>query len=125
MDRLKISSQQTAEPISEHEIEMIDKTKAKLNDFHQGMLLNSQQSLVPFFKICLKSIIQNETYPTNLLRVTIKTLIKIFELADKEVHLKESGKEYNPLELVDSLMVCRFDDHSNQIDKQELIWLEI
>lgn len=62
-------------------------------------------------------MIVNDTIPTSLLRVTIKTLTRIFDLVDPEVHLKnEKGENYNPEELIDSLVNLQIDDHSNSID---------
>ena len=84
-------------------------------------------SIVPFINLCVKSIIQNDTVPTNLLRVTIKTLIMIFELLCEKKHLlnEKTNLMFDPKELLSSLMNCQFDDHSNKIDQQELIWLNI
>ena len=68
-------------------------------------------------------VIVNDTIPTSLLRVTIKTLTKIFDFVDPDIHLKNgNGEAYNPEELIDSLVNLQIDDHSNTIDTQELIW---
>jgi hypothetical protein len=50
-------------------------------------------------------VIVNDTIPTSLLRVTIKTLTRIFDLVDPNVHLKnDKGEKYCPKELIDSLV---------------------
>jgi hypothetical protein len=42
-------------------------------------------------------VIVNDTIPTSLLRVTIKTLTRIFDLVDPNVHLKnDKGEKYCP-----------------------------
>jgi len=57
--------------------------------------------------------------PTNLLRIAVKTLTRLFHLAsDKNL----SG--LNPSHLVNNLMDSNLDDRQN-VDQQELLWLNI
>jgi hypothetical protein len=63
-------------------------------------------------------VIVNDTIPISLLRVTIKTLARIFDLVEPEVHLKNvRGERYSPAELINSLINMEIDDHTNTIDE--------
>jgi len=108
----------------------IDATQSEFNDIYQSLVLNPNQSLTKLLDLILVEIIDNDTVPTNLLRVSIKSLIKLFELVDPEVHLvrlTDDGLKvpFNPSSLIQSLINCQIDDHSNKIDQQELIWINI
>lgn len=72
---------------------------------------------MPFVDLIQAEVIENDTCPTNLLRVAIKSLIKIFDQVDND-SLNENDEYYkfDPSSLLQSLMVCQFDDHSNHID---------
>jgi len=74
---------------------------------------------VPFVDLLQEQVIENETCPTNLLRVAIKTLTNVFDQVDPEMHLKETDEFYkfDPKSILGALMCCEFDDHSNQIDQ--------
>lgn len=111
------------------EIRQIDTTKSYLNNVYSKLVLNPDQSITPFLDTLLVEVIDNDTVPTNLLRVAIKTLIKLFTQVDKATHLTKLGEGqqelWNPSSLLSSLINCQFDDHSTHIDQQEQIWLNI
>ena len=56
--------------------------KKQLNKIYYSMLLNQRQSIAAFLDIIVHEIVDNDTVPTNLLRVAVKTLLKIFEYID-------------------------------------------
>lgn len=100
------------------------------------MIDDHRQSIVPFVDLVLVEVIDNDTVPTNLLMVAIKILTKVFALVDPQVNLvkrrlpgkaneQEVVEMYEPSYLLESLMNCSLDDHSNDIDQQELIWISI
>lgn len=112
------------------ELAQIEVNKKQLNKAYTSLLLNPKQSIVPFLDIVVHEIIDNDTTPTNLLKIAIKTLLKVFEHVDPQVHLlkhsdlrnpdsnfksNDSSMYYNPQNLLVSLMGCQLDDHSNSI----------
>ena len=117
------------EQISKDEIAQIGKTKHQLSKVYHSLLIDPDQSIVPFLDILLVEIIDNDTAPTSILRLAIKTLIKVFDLIEPSVNLvkhKDDPKSiYDPSNMLQSLMNCQIDDHSNNIDQQELIWINI
>lgn len=84
---------------------------------------------MPFLDILLVEVIDNDTAPTSILRLAIKTLIKVFDLIEPSVNLVKHADDpksiYNCQNILQSLMNCQIDDHSNNIDQQELIWINI
>lgn len=54
------------------------------------MLLDHTQSILPFLDLVLVEVIDNDTVPTNLLKVTIKILTRVFELVDPKTNLIKS-----------------------------------
>lgn len=86
-DKLKMSYEMSSagefdELISKEELDQIDKTKDLFNRQYQSMLMDHKQSILPFLDLVLVEVIDNDTVPTNLLKVTIKILTRIFELVD-------------------------------------------
>ena len=92
MQNLKALNSNPDDEAQKEENKLIDQTKRELNAMYQRQVMQQDVSIVPFINLCIKSIIDNDTVPTNLLRVTIKTLIKIFELASETKHLKNEEK---------------------------------
>ena len=108
------------QPMTEDEVSQIVQTKLQLSHIYESLIFEPDQSLEPFLEILHQDIIRNDTAPTSVLRLAIRTLIKIFEKASTK-----NIAEFNPHNLVVSLMNCQIDDHSNKIDAQELIWINI
>lgn len=110
--------------MSKDELKTIDNLKYQINDFYNHFQMNQNRSVVPLIRLCTKSIIQNDTYPTNLLRLTIKLISKIFEHSNVQTHFfdQKSGQAFSPDELLSSVMKLQFDDHANTIDVQEHLW---
>lgn len=54
------------------------------------MLVDHRQSILPFLDLVLVEVIDNDTVPTNLLKVTIKILTRVFELVDPKTNLIKS-----------------------------------
>ena len=69
------------------ELAQIEVNKKQLNKIYNSLLLNPKQSIVPFLDIIVHEIIDNDTTPTNLLKIAIKTLLKVFEHVDPQIHL--------------------------------------
>ena len=66
-------------------------------------------------------VIQNDTAPTKLVLLSLRFLIKVFEY--ENIH--EIVGDYDPDNLLASVIDLQFDDVSVKIDQQELIWLKI
>lgn len=139
-DKLKMSYEMSNagefdELISKEELDQIGKTKDLFNRFYQKMLVDHRRPIIPFLDLVLVEVIDNDTVPTNLLLVTIKILTKVFELVEPTTNLAKSSLRtadgqvkvelYDASYLLQSLMNCSIDDHSNEIDQQELIWISI
>ena len=87
------------------EYKKADETINQFNDIYLSILQDSNQSIVPFLDMVFQIVIVNDTIPTSLLRVTIKTLTRIFDLVDPNVHLKDDGGDnYCPSQLINSLV---------------------
>lgn len=91
-DKLKMSYEMSSagefdELITKDELDQIDKTKDLFNRQYQSMLLDHKQSILPFLDLVLVEVIDNDTVPTNLLKVTIKILTRVFELVDPQTNL--------------------------------------
>jgi len=79
------------------EFKKADETVNQFNDIYLSILQDTNQSIVPFLDMVFQIVIVNDTIPTSLLRVTIKTLTRIFDLVDPDIHLKnEEGEKYCP-----------------------------
>ena len=94
-DKLKMSYEMSNagefdELISKEELDQIDKTKDLFNRQYQSMLLDHRQSVLPFLDLVLVEVIDNDTVPTNLLKVTIKILTRVFKLVEPTTNLVKS-----------------------------------
>ena len=94
-DKLKMSYEMSNagefdELISKEELDQIDKTKDLFNRQYQSMLLDPRQSILPFLDLVLVEVIDNDTVPTNLLKVTIKILTRVFKLVEPTTNLVKS-----------------------------------
>lgn len=78
----------------------------ELNIIYLSLMGNPQQSITNFIDIILTEIIDNDTAPTSLLRVAIKTLIKVFENIDPNIHLLKKSENYDPQFLINALINC-------------------
>ena len=79
------------------EFKKADETVNQFNDIYLSILQDTNQSIVQFLDMVFQIVIVNDTIPTSLLRVTIKTLTRIFDLVDPDVHLiTEEGEKYCP-----------------------------
>ena len=94
------------EALYKDELQKVDKTKNQLNEIYLSLLQNPNQSIVAFLDILFHEIIANDTIPTSLLRVAIKTLTNVFQLIDCDVHLKNGNELYSPQALIKSLINC-------------------
>ena len=95
MDQIKKSELgNKPEEIMKEDLRIIDKTKKELNEIYLSLLQDSEQSIVAFLDIVCKQVIENDTIPTSLLRIAIKTLTNIFEfVVNSHVHFKRAANE--------------------------------
>jgi uncharacterized protein (UPF0147 family) len=95
-------------------------TKKVLAQVYETLLLDPESSVTQFLEILRTDIIANDTVPTGILRLAIKTMTKVFD-GVQPCNLEG----YNPQSLIKALIGLQIDDHSNTIDAQELIWINI
>ena len=80
MDQIKKTdlSGEIEETVKE-DLRTVEKTKKQFNELYLSLLQNPDQSIVPFINIVFKQVIANDTIPTSLLRIAIKTLVNLFD----------------------------------------------
>jgi hypothetical protein len=74
-------------------------TKSELAKIYETLILEPTGSIVPFLEILHKEVIANDTVPTSILRLAIKTLIKLFDCVQPQ-----NLEGFNPKMLIKALM---------------------
>ena len=85
--------------IEPEELQQILRTKHELANIYEGLILDSSGSIIPFLSILHKDVISNDTVPTSILRLAIKTLIKIFDCVQPQ-----NLDGFNPQSLITALI---------------------
>mmetsp|Transcript_10037 Transcript_10037/g.15283 ORF Transcript_10037/g.15283 Transcript_10037/m.15283 type:complete len:138 (+) Transcript_10037:26-439(+) len=111
-------AKQLTEEEDASEVDQINSTLDSLQAFQQDLVVDPQMSLVPFLDILYHQVIDNQSAPSNLLRIAVKTLTKILTQCKLETHLVRPGDKlrYDPSKLLTSLMSCQIDDGLDFID---------
>lgn len=70
--------------ITQEELNQILWTKNELAKLYEALILEPKGSVEPFLDILLTEVIANDTVPTSILRLAIKSLIKVFDCINAE-----------------------------------------
>jgi hypothetical protein len=107
-----ITTKRDMEDMAEEEVAGIEEVKDRTNTIYQSLLIGQTQDLAPLIELLRIEVIQNDTMPTNLVLLSLKFLIKVFEYGD----LQEVVEGYDPTNLLVGVIDLKFDDVSVKID---------